>query len=252
MSMFAIARLDLKRLYVRPFAWTLAAITLAALAGLWFLPNLGAFLAAQPKLASEAGSLGYTDLVIAPHLLAFVQLSLLVSPLITMHAIAGERRAHTLPLLFAAGLAPARIVLGKFLAALCYLWLLLILVALLPMTLAHATSPDWGQFGAALLGCALCVAAFAAIGIACSTFASHPAVAATAALLLVLILTMLDTGARISGVQSGWLDYLALPTHLTPFMHGLVRTMDVIYFVLIVALSLAFAARRLASDKVRG
>ena len=70
--------------------------------------------------------------------------------------------------------------------------------------------------------------------------------------MIVLILTMLDAGARISGVQGGWLDYLALPTHLTPFMHGLVRSMDVIYFLLIVALSLALAARRLAAEKVRG
>src|SRR5690348_13503455 len=96
-NMFSIARLDLKRLCVRPFAWTLGAITLAIVAWL-FLLDLNAFLAAQPKLAAEPGNLGYTDLVAAPHLLTFVQLSLLIAPLITMHAIAGERRAHALPL----------------------------------------------------------------------------------------------------------------------------------------------------------
>jgi len=251
MTARAIARLDLKRLYVRPFAWTLAAIALAIMAWL-FLTDLNLFLALQPKLASQEGNLGFTDIVSAQHLLAFVQLSLLIAPLITMHPIAGERRAHTLPLLFAAGLSPARILFGKFFAALIYLWLLLIGVALMPLTLAHATTPDWGQFGAALLGCALCVAALVAIGVACSAFASHPALAATAALLIALILTLLDRGAQISGVQSGWLEYLALPTHLTPFLHGLVRSVDVIYFGLIIALSLAFAARRLAAEKVRG
>jgi ABC-2 type transport system permease protein len=249
--MLAIARLDLKRLYVRPFAWTLGAIALGVLAWL-FLTDLNTFLAAQPKLASDAGNLGYTDLVAAPHLLAFVQLALLIVPLVTMHAIAGERRAHTLPLLFASGLSPTRIVCGKFLAALAYLWLLLVVAAFMPATLAHATSPDWGQFGTALLGCALCVAALCAIGIACSAFASHPALAAAAALLIALILAMLDTGVRISGMQSGWLQYLALPTHLTPFLHGLVRSVDVTYFLLLIALALAFAARRLAADKVRG
>jgi ABC-2 type transport system permease protein len=251
MSMLSIARLDLKRLAVRPYPWTLGAIALAIMAWL-FLTDLNVFLTLQPKLAAQEGNLGYTDLVAAPHLLTFVQLSLLIAPLITMHAIAGERRAHTLPLLFAAGMPPARIVLGKFFAALVYLWLLLIVIALMPLTLAHSTSPDWGQFGAALLGCALCIAALIAIGVACSAFASHPALAATAALLIALILTMLDRGAHMSGVQSGWLEYLALPTHLTPFLHGLVRSVDLIYFVLIIALSLAFAARRLAAEKVRG
>lgn len=252
MSAFAIARLELKRLFVRPFAWVLAAIALAALAGLSFLPDLNAFLASQAMLATQPGNLGYTDLVAAPHLLAFAQLALLLAPLLTMHAIAGERRAHTLPLLFAAGLSPTKIVLGKFLGALGYLWLLLALTALMPATLAHATSPDWGQFAAALLGCALCVAALVAIGVAASAFAPHPALAAMAALLVTLVLTMLDAGARLGGIDPGWLDYLSLPTHLTPFMHGLVRSVDVIYFLLIVVLSLALATRRLAADKVRG
>jgi len=251
MSALSVARLDLQRLLVRPFAWTLAAIALGALAWM-FLQNLNAFLIAQPKLAANASGPGYTDLVAVPHLLAYMQLCLLLAPLITMHAIAGERRAHTLPLLFASGLSPARIVLGKYVSSLIYLWALLVLVALMPVLLARATTPDWGQFGAALLGCALCIAALAAIGVAASAFSTHPAVAAISALLVVLILAMLDGGGRLTGMGAGWLAYLALPTHLTPFMHGLVASVDIVYFLLLVALALAFAIRRLAAEKVRG
>lgn len=251
MNTFAVTRLDLKRLVVRPFAWTLAAVALAALAWM-FLLDLNSFLVAQPKLAVNAGDPGYTDLVAAPHLLAFVQLCLLLAPLITMHAVAGERRAHTLPLLFASGLSPVRIVLGKFFAALIFLWLLLALAALMPLVLMHGTTPDWGQFGAALLGCALCIAALTAIGIAASAYASHPAMAAIGALLIALVLSMLDAGARVTGVSIGWLGYLALPTHLTPFLHGIVASVDLVYFLLLIMFALALAARRLAADKVRG
>ncbi|HEX6613577.1 MAG TPA: ABC transporter permease subunit [Rhodanobacteraceae bacterium] len=251
MSALPVARLDLQRLLVRPFAWTLAAIALGALAWM-FLQNLNAFLIAQPKLAASANGPGYTDLVAVPHLLAYVQLCLLLAPLITMHAIAGERRAHTLPLLFASGLSPARIVLGKYVSSLIYLWLLLVLVALMPVLLARATTPDWGQFDAALLGCALCIAALAAIGVAASAFSTHPAVAAIAALLIVLILAMLGTGGHLTGAGIGWLAYLALPTHLTPFMHGLVASVDIVYFLLLIALALSFAIRRMAAEKVRG
>jgi ABC-2 type transport system permease protein len=251
MSALSVARLDLHRLLVRPFAWTLAAIALGALAWM-FLQNLNAFMVAQPKLAANAGGPGYTDLVAVPHLLAYVQLCLLLAPLITMHAIAGERRAHTLPLLFAAGVSPTRLVLGKYVSALVYLWALLALVALMPVLLARATTPDWGQFGAALLGCGLCIAALAAIGVAASAFSAHPAVAAIAALLIVLILAMLDAGGRLTGVGIGWLAYLALPTHITPFLHGLVSSVDIVYFLLLIALALAFAIRRMAAEKVRG
>ena len=251
MSMFAVARLDLKRLLVRPFAWTLAAIALGVLAW-WFLLGVNAFLGMQPVLAGGATGLGFTDLVAALQLLKFTGLCLLLAPLVTMSALAGERRAYTLPLLFASGESPTRIVLGKFLAALAYLWLLLLLVALMPLSLMHATTPDWGQFAAALLGCALCIAALAAIGIACSAFSSHPALAATAALLIGLILGMLDIGARAGGIDIGWLAYLALPTHLTPFLQGIVASADIVYFLLLTVLALAIAARRLAAEKVRG
>jgi len=251
MNALSVARLDLQRLLVRPFAWTLAAIALGALAWM-FLQNLNAFLLAQPGLAANANGPGYTDLVAVPHLLAYVQICLLLAPLITMHAIAGERRGHTLPLLFASGLSPARIVLGKFVSALVYLLALLVLVALMPVLLAHATTPDWGQFGAALLGCALCIAALTAIGVAASAFSSHPAVAALASLLIELILAMLDIGGRITGTGAGWIAWLALPTHLTPFMHGLVASVDILYFLLLIALALSFAIRRMAAEKVRG
>ncbi|HET9836336.1 MAG TPA: ABC transporter permease, partial [Rhodanobacteraceae bacterium] len=75
---------------------------------------------------------------------------------------------------------------------------------------------------------------------------------AIAALLIVLILAMLDTGGRLTGVGIGWLAYLALPTHLTPLMHGLVASVDIIYFLLLIALALSFAVRRLAAERVRG
>lgn len=251
MNALAVARLDLKRLAVRPFAWTLAAIALAVLAWL-FLLDLNAFLAAQPKLVANVSGPGFTDLVAVPQLLAYVQLCVLLAPLVTMHALAGERRAHTLPLLLAAGLSPTCIVLGKFFAALLFLWALLTVAALMPLALAHATSPDWGQFAAALIGCGLCIGALTAIGIACSAFASHPALAAAGALLIALILTSLDAGARATGVGVGWLGYLTLPTHLTPFMHGIVASIDIVYFLLLIIIALALAVRRLAAEKVRG
>ena len=251
MSALAVWRLELKRHAVRAFAWTLLALSLAALAW-WFLLNLDGFLREMPKLAGNAEGLGYTDLVAVPQLLACTQLCLLLAPLLTMSTLAGARRSHTLPLLFASGVSPMRIVLGHYFSALTVLWLLLALTASMPLSLAHATTPDYGQFAAALLGCALCIAALCAIGIACSAYASHPALAAAAALLIGLALAMFDLGARAAHTDAGWLAWLALPTHLTPFLHGLVASAHIVYFLLLTALALALAARRLAAEKVRG
>ena len=178
MSALAMVRLESRRLFVRPLAWVLGALTLGELA--WrFVLLLGNFLAAQVKLAALPAGPGYTDLVAVPLLsslftgglvpFGLAELALLVVPLLTMSSIAGERSNGTLPLLLASGLSPTRIVLGKYLAVL------------------------------------------------------------------------------------GWLAlWLALGTHLEPLLRGLVATDDVLWFVLLAALALALAIRRLGSDRERG
>ena len=122
MTTLAVMRLELRRLFVRPLAWVLGALTLAWL-GWNFSLLLGGFLAEQIQLAARPDGPGYTDLVAVPLLAQLAQLAFLVVPLLAMSTIAGERRNGTLPLLFAAGLPASRIVLGKYLALL--LWLLL-------------------------------------------------------------------------------------------------------------------------------
>ena len=251
MSTFTVARIDLQRLAVRPIAWTLAGIALAMMA--WqFLLGVSAFMHAQPTVPGAATGPGFVDAVVAPYLLNYIQLCLVIAPLITMQALAGERGAQRLALLSASGVSGTHVVLGKFISRLAFLWLLLIFVATLPLVLAHATHPDWGQFGAALIASALCVAALTAIGIACSAFTPEPALAATAALLIGEGLSLIDAGVRITGGGGGWLGYLALHTHLAPAMRGLVRSEDIVYFLLIVVLALALAIRRVAAEPERG
>ena len=251
MSALAIARLDLQRLAVRPFAWTLAGIALAMMA--WqFLLGIAGFLHTQPTLPNTASTIGYTAAVVAPYFLNYVQLCLILAPLVTMQALAGERGNQRLALLTTAGMSGTAIVVGKFVARLAFLWLLLAIVATLPLILAPATHPDWGQFAATLIVTALAVAALTAIGIACSAFAAQPALAATAALLIGEALSLIDAGVRMTGGDHGWLGYLALHTHLAPAMQGLVRSEDVVYFILIGALALAFAIRRAGAEQERG
>lgn len=251
MSALTVARIDLKRLAVRPFAWTLAGITLAMMA--WqFLLGVSAFMHAQPAVPGPASGPGYVDAVVAPYLLNYMQLCLVIAPLITMQALAGERDAQRLALLSVSGASATQIVLGKFAARLAFLWLLLILIATMPLILCGATHPDWGQFGAALIASALCVAALAAIGIACSAFTPEPALAAAAALLIGEGLSLIDAGVRIAGGDGGWLGYLALHTHLEAAMRGLVRSEDIVYFIIITALALALATRRVAAEREPG
>ncbi|HET6804884.1 MAG TPA: ABC transporter permease subunit [Frateuria sp.] len=251
MSALAVTRLELRRLFVRPLGWGLGALTLAWLA--WnFTLLLGSFLAAQVRLAALPDGPGYTDLVAVPLLAKLAELAFLVVPLLSMSALAGERREGRLALLLGMGLTPSRIVLGKYAAVLVWLLAWLALVLAMPVALAHATAIDWGKLAAAGLGMALLLASLAALGLACSAFASHPALAAAAALVLTLGLWAVNMGAQLAGVEGGAINWLAMSAHLQPLLRGLVVSSDVVWFVLLAIVCLALAIRRVAAERERG
>ena len=247
----SVARLEWRRLIVRPLAWVLAALTLAWLA--WnFTLLLGGFLAGQIQRAALPDGPGFTDLVAVPLLAQLAQLAFLVVPLLSMSVLAGERRNGTLPLLFAAGVSAAQIALGKYLAVLGWLLLWLALTLAMPLALMHATHLDWGKLAAATLGLLLLLAALAALGVACSSFASHPAIAAAIALVITLALWSVNLGAQMAGLNGGAINWLAMSTHEQMLLRGLVSTTDIVWFVLLIVLALALATRRLSGDRERG
>jgi ABC-2 type transport system permease protein len=250
MSLGAVTRLELRRLAVRPLAWAIAALTIAWLA--WsFVLGLGQFLGAQVKLAGMADAPGFTDLVAIPLLAELAKLAFLVVPLMTMSLLAGERRTGTLALLASTGLAPWRIVVGKYLAVLLWLGLWLLATLAMPLLVGAESTADWGKLAAATLGTALLLATLAAIGVACSAATSFPAISAAMALIVTLVLWTVDRGAQAAGVSGGFLEWLTMATHLQNLLRGLVVSSDLIWFALAIALSLILATRRLGGDRER-
>lgn len=246
-----IAGNDIRRQFAQPFAWILLALTGALLA--WqFLVVLDAYLRILPKLAALPNSQGATDLIAIPLLRSLSGLLMLIAPLATMQSLAGERRAHTLPLLLAAGVGNLRIVLGKFVGAYILVALVVLLALLMPLSLEFGTSLDLGRLAAATLGLLLYAASLTAIGIACSAWTAQPALAAAAALIIGSLLAMLDMGARFQGIDNALINWLSLSTHLEPFLYGLVASVDIVYFLLLTMLALLFAARRLDTLRTRG
>lgn len=241
----AIARKELRQLFVAPLGWALLATSTALLAWL-FLVAVDGFQALSARLEQSTGTAGVTDLVVAPFLSSTAVLLMLIAPLVAMRSVCGERRAHTLPLLFAGGASDLALALGKFLGVAAFLLILLGLVAAMPLSLAAGTPLDYGKLGAGLAGLALLALALAAIGVMTSAFAQHPASAALAALATGAFLWIVDSTARAQGVTQGLINYLALPTHLTAFMRGTIASVDVVYFVLLTVLCLALASRRIA------
>lgn len=265
MSVLAVTRLELRRLFVRPLAWVLAALTVAQLAGRFML-LVQIFTTHQIQWAAQPAGPGYTDIVGVPMLSSILtsggalpmlpfglaELALIVIPLLTMSTLASERSHGTLPLWFAMGQSPFDMVMGKFLALLVWLAIWLLLTLAMPLSLAHGMTLDWGKLAAASLGLLLMLSALCAIGIACSAYASHPAIAAAASLMLGLTLVSLNVGALMAGIDNGFINWLAMSTHLDSLVRGMISSADVLWFLLVIAVALILATQRLGAERGRG
>lgn len=245
-----VAAREFKTLFLSPLAWTVLA-ALQLILGLLFLGRVEEIQLYSAQLLALDNAPGITELVVPPLFTSAAVILLLVVPLITMRSIAEERRNRTLPLLFSAPLSMTEIVLGKYLGVLWFLLLVIALIALMPLSLLAGGTLDFGMFGAGLLGLALTVASFTAIGVFMSTVTQHPAVAAIGGFGVLVLFWVLDASGQ-GDVQNNMLAYLSMFNHYQPFVRGVFDTGDAIYHLLLVATFLGLSIRRLDADRLGG
>lgn len=237
--MWAIAKRELRALFVAPFAWIVLGVA-QTLLGYTFLRLLQAFAQTQGQLQGLPGAPGLTRLVAMPLFETCAFILMLVVPVVTMRLIAEERRGHTLALVLGAPVSGTRIVLGKFAGALTFVLCLVALCALLPIALLMGAALDLWQLAAGLLGLVLVVALFTAAGLFISTLTSQPPLAAAVTFGLLLLLWMLDWG----GERASVLQYLSILHHFRALQRGLFDSADIVFFILVSGAFLLLAARR--------
>jgi ABC-2 type transport system permease protein len=246
---FILARHELRRLFLSPLAWIILAVVQFILAWL-FLSSVNNYFNIQSQLLGMGGEYGVTEVVAMPLLGNAAVVLLLVVPLISMRLITEERRNRTLPLLFSAPLSMTEIVLGKYLGLLSFLLIQLLLIALMPLSLLLGGGLDFGQLAAGLLGLALLLAGFAAVGLFMSTLTQHQTAAAVSTFGALLFFWLLDW-ARV-GAGGGMLPYLSLLNHYEPFLKGVFDTRDLVFHLVFVTTFLALSVRRLDMDRLGG
>jgi ABC-2 type transport system permease protein len=241
-----IARRDLARLFAGPLAWTVLALLQLVLGLFFFIVFLWDFGEKQPLLVAAKSSFGITAYVAAPLFKAAALLMLLVVPLLTMRALAEERRSGTMALLLSAPVSMTGIVLGKYLALLAFMAIAAAAVGLMPLSLALGGTLDAGLLASAGLGLFLSFATFAAAGLYVSSLTAQPTTAGMGALGLLLALWFIDAGgATGSGGPAELFAWLSLTHHMDALMRGVFASADVAYFVILITTFLVFTVRRL-------
>lgn len=250
MMIFNIAMRELRSMFLSPLAWSILGVVQFIL-GYMFLTQIDTFMMVQPRLAGMEGAPGITDIIVAPLLGNAAIVLLLIVPLITMRLISDERRSQTLSLLLSAPVSMTEIVIGKYLGVLSFLLIMLVMIALMPLSLLVGGELDFGKLLSCLLGLALLLGGFAAIGLFMSTLTAQPTVAAVSTFGVLLLLWIVDWAASSGeGGTSTVISYISMLRHYEPLLKGVFNSMDIVYYILFIITFLVFSIRRLDSERL--
>ncbi len=181
-------------------------------------------------------------------------LSVLVIPLVTMRALAEEKRSGTLELLITMPVRDSSVILGKFIAALAMCLLLLAFSFLYPFSMflwPWQLGPlDWGPIWAGYFGLALFAAAGCALGILYSSLTESQIIAFFFTAGTLTLLQVLGTVVESSeGIAGDVISFLSFQSRFSPFGRGLIDTRAVVYFVSVATIALLASFRSLESRK---
>jgi ABC-2 type transport system permease protein len=239
-----IAWRELRNLFLSPLAWVLLAVVQFVLAWL-FLVQLEAYLAVQDRLGTLDNAPGVTDLVVAPLFGSAALILLFILPLLTMRVFSEEFRSGSFRLLLSAPVSMTQITLGKYLGLAAFLGIAVVLVGLAPLSLTLFVALDSGKVLAGILGLTLLLASLAAIGLFLSSLTEKPAVAAVGTYGVLLFLWIINLAGAGTDRESALFTWLSLMHHYQNMLQGLVRSSDLVYFLLLITTALVLTVRRL-------
>jgi ABC-2 type transport system permease protein len=255
-NVLAIAGKDLRSQFVSPIAYVV--LTGFLLLGGWFFFNLLArfnfllnlYLSFRNPEAMQR--LNLNEFVIAPLLHNLSVILVILVPVITMRSFAEEKRSGTYELLMTSPLSVTEIVLGKFLGAFAFVFIMLLLTGVYPLILVLYGNPETGVILSGFLGLLLLATAFVSVGLLTSSFTENQIIAAVSCLVLLLLLYVISWPADTAGETMGAvLKYASLTEHFSEMVKGVIDTRDLAYFGSVIVLALFLTQRSVESLRWR-
>lgn len=205
---------EFRSYFVSPIAYIVIAIFLLVAGWFFFSPF---FLYNQASLRNFFGLL--------PMTFAFVV------PAVTMRLLAEERNLGSHEILLTLPLTDKSVVIGKFLAALALVAVMLVPTLVYAATVALLGELDWGPVIGGYLGALLLASAFSALGLMASALTRNQIIAFITAAAICFALTLLDRMLLfLPGGLTNVLGFLGVESHFQNIARGVLDSRDVLYF----------------------
>ncbi len=164
-------------------------------------------------------------------------LYLFLIPAVAMRLWAEERKTGTVELLMTLPVSTTQVVLGKFLAAWCFIGIALLLTFPIWITVNYLGNPDNGVVVASYVGSFLMSGAFLAIGACISALTKNQVIAFILSAVVCFLFLMSGLDLVLNFFQ-GWLPRflvdavagMSFLTHFSAITKGVIDLRDVVYF----------------------
>jgi ABC-2 type transport system permease protein len=229
----AISKREIRTYFNSPVAYLVVTVFML-LAGYLFFNTL--------MIERQAELRGYFGL--APMLFTFI------IPAITMRLVAEEKGSGTIELLITMPVRDWEVVVGKFLAALALLAVLLGMTALYAVTVGYLGDLDRGPTMGGYIGLLLMGGAYVGIGVMASSLTRNQIVAFILAFAISFALFLFSKITQlVPPALQPIVSFLSIDTHFESISRGVIDTRDVIYYLSVITVSLVIATLSLESRK---
>ncbi len=240
-AIMTIARRDFRSTFLSPKAGAIFFVFLLFM-GLFFYSFIGEFLQIQMNSAQTGGQGATLEQLLKAIFYNLHFVMILIIPAVTMATFSEEKKTHTLRLMQSAPISASHIVLGKFIAVVGVMSIVLFASMVFPAFLVKFGNPDMGVILTSYLGVFLLIMAQLAFGLWVSSLTSHQFMAFIFTMLGLFALLILNWLAKSisqgASILESVLKYLASTEHLDSFLKGMISVADVTYFVCFTALFL--------------
>lgn len=252
-----IARAELKNLFYSPVAWFLSVAFLVQCAVFYCMVLVttarwqDVMKKSMPKMHDFGTSLTTEFFMggVGVFRSAMQNLYLFI-PLLTMGLISREVNNGSIRLLYSSPVRTREIVLGKYLAMMIYNFLLVLLIGVFVVSVYFQVQhADLGALLSGMLGFYLMVCAYAAIGMFMSSLSNYQIVSAISSFIIIFILGRIGSLWQQYEFVRDLTFFLSLGNRTIYMLKGLIISKDVIYFLLIAMMFIAFTIIKLKSGR---
>ena len=236
-GLYAIYRKEMSHYFVSPVAYVVVCIFLV-----WSGAFFNSWMAQVIKYSFEAGmesmqmgapaNLDVPSTVLRGFLGLLGTLVLFLAPLLAMGVYSEERKRGTMELLMTSPITDADIVLGKFLASISLLMIMILptLFYVIYMFAHSDPAPPWRMIAGGYLGVLLLGAMLLSLGSFLSSLTENQIISGVLILGVSLLLWVLNALTQGDSALAQSLQYLGLLEHYNLFTQGVIDTTGLVFF----------------------